>query len=225
MAPFSKIGGVVWSECVSAGGSDRLRLDDAVARRGTGASLMEIPRREQGLGLLARMLGARDRRRPAAARGLARIERQVAPDLALAAERYTRDPNWNTAVASANALRRAKRFDEALAMFQKATEHDPEDLTANLDIGDMLIDAERYAEALASYERTLAEDPEHPWALPSAQFCRFMTGDADYLLQISVADSEDYERIYRTYLTRLPGVARIRSSFALRVVSKKQVTF
>ncbi|MEE8535680.1 MAG: AsnC family transcriptional regulator, partial [Kiloniellales bacterium] len=31
----------------------------------------------------------------------------------------------------------------------------------------------------------------------------------------------DFERIHRTYLSRFPGVARIRSSFALRTVRKK----
>lgn len=48
--------------------------------------------------------------------------------------------------------------------------------------------------------------------------CHFMTGDADYLLHISAADAKDYERIYRTHLSRFPGIARIRSSFALRAV-------
>ncbi len=50
--------------------------------------------------------------------------------------------------------------------------------------------------------------------------CFFMTGDADYLLHIAAANTEDYERIYRIHLSRFPGIARIRSSFALRVVSK-----
>ena len=50
--------------------------------------------------------------------------------------------------------------------------------------------------------------------------CFFMTGDSDYLLHIAAAGTEDYERIYRTHLSRLPGIARIRTSFALRVVSK-----
>ena len=50
--------------------------------------------------------------------------------------------------------------------------------------------------------------------------CFFMTGDSDYLLHIAAANTEDYERIYRTHLSRLPGIARIRTSFALRVVGK-----
>ena len=48
--------------------------------------------------------------------------------------------------------------------------------------------------------------------------CFFMTGDADYLLHIAAANTEDYELIYRTPLSQLPGIARIRSSFALRRV-------
>ena len=58
---------------------------------------------------------------------------------------------------------------------------------------------------------------------PSAEImtCYLMSGDADYLLQVVAADTADFERIHKTILSRLPGVARIRSSFALRQVSKK----
>jgi Lrp/AsnC family leucine-responsive transcriptional regulator len=35
-----------------------------------------------------------------------------------------------------------------------------------------------------------------------------------------VADTEDFERIHSQHLTRLPGVARVHSSFALRTVQK-----
>ena len=53
--------------------------------------------------------------------------------------------------------------------------------------------------------------------------CHFMTGDADYLLHVLAASTEDYERIYKTHLSRLPGVGRIRSSLALRRVLKRLV--
>jgi len=33
-------------------------------------------------------------------------------------------------------------------------------------------------------------------------------------------DTEDFARIHRQYLTRLPGVAQMHSSFALRTVFK-----
>lgn len=57
--------------------------------------------------------------------------------------------------------------------------------------------------------------------LPEVMECYLMSGDADYLLRVIVADARDYERIHSQYLTRLPGVARVHSSFALRTVTKK----
>jgi DNA-binding Lrp family transcriptional regulator len=57
--------------------------------------------------------------------------------------------------------------------------------------------------------------------LPEVMECYLMSGDADYLLRVIVADARDYERVHSQYLTRLPGVARVHSSFALRTVAKK----
>lgn len=48
--------------------------------------------------------------------------------------------------------------------------------------------------------------------------CYLMTGDADYLLRVVVPDVAAYERFLRDSLTRIQGVAGIKSSFALRQV-------
>ena len=48
--------------------------------------------------------------------------------------------------------------------------------------------------------------------------CHFMAGQADYLLRIVAKNVEDYERIHRTALSRLPGVAHMQSTFTLRTV-------
>ena len=45
-----------------------------------------------------------------------------------------------------------------------------------------------------------------------------MTGDADYMLRVVVADLEAYERFLMDHLTRISTVANIRSSFALKQV-------
>lgn len=50
--------------------------------------------------------------------------------------------------------------------------------------------------------------------------CYLMSGDADYLLRVVAADTADYERVHRI-VASLPGLARTRSSFVLRTVSKK----
>jgi len=57
--------------------------------------------------------------------------------------------------------------------------------------------------------------------VPEVMECYLMSGDADYLLRVIVADARDYERVHSHYLTGLPGVDRVHSSFALRTVIKK----
>ena len=65
--------------------------------------------------------------------------------------------------------------------------------------------------ALEDFERIVLERPE-------VMECYLMTGDADYLLRVVVADLEAYERFLMDHLTRIPTVANIRSSFALKQV-------
>jgi Lrp/AsnC family transcriptional regulator, leucine-responsive regulatory protein len=56
--------------------------------------------------------------------------------------------------------------------------------------------------------------------IPEVMECYLMTGDYDYLVRVVVADTADFERLHSKHLTRLPGVARVHSSFALRTVQK-----
>lgn len=51
--------------------------------------------------------------------------------------------------------------------------------------------------------------------------CYLMTGDADYLLRVIVSDMQSLERFIVDYLARIPGVASIKSSFALKQVKYK----
>lgn len=54
--------------------------------------------------------------------------------------------------------------------------------------------------------------------LPEVRECYLMTGMSDYLLRVEVRDAADYERVHKEQLSRLPGVQRIQSSFAIRRV-------
>jgi Lrp/AsnC family leucine-responsive transcriptional regulator len=56
--------------------------------------------------------------------------------------------------------------------------------------------------------------------VPEVIECYLMTGEFDYLLRVVVSDAADFERVHSQHLTRLPGVARVQSSFALRTVCK-----
>lgn len=66
---------------------------------------------------------------------------------------------------------------------------------------------------LDAFEREVA-------LVPAILECHLMTGKSDYLLKVVARDAEDFAQIHRHYLTRLPGVAQMQSSFALRTVFK-----
>ena len=66
-------------------------------------------------------------------------------------------------------------------------------------------------ELLDAFERAVAK-------VPDILECHLMAGTADYLLKIVAEDTEDFARIHRQRLSRLPGVRQMQSSFALREV-------
>lgn len=68
-------------------------------------------------------------------------------------------------------------------------------------------------EVLEAFERGVA-------LIPDVLECHLMAGTADYLLKVVVADTDDFARVHRQHLARLPGVAQMHSSFALRTVFK-----
>ena len=77
------------------------------------------------------------------------------------------------------------------------------------------VSLERQVEgALEAFETRVRERPE-------VMECYLMTGDSDYLLRVVTADLSAYERFLMDHLTRIPGVASIRSSFALKQVTYK----
>lgn len=53
---------------------------------------------------------------------------------------------------------------------------------------------------------------------PEVMECYLMSGDADYLLRVVVEDLAQYHRFVIDHLTTIPGVANLRSSFALEQV-------
>jgi Lrp/AsnC family transcriptional regulator, leucine-responsive regulatory protein len=69
-------------------------------------------------------------------------------------------------------------------------------------------------ELLAAFEKAVT-------AAPSVVSCHLMSGEDDYVLTVLARDLADYERIHRHELSRLPGVTRLRSSFALREVKSR----
>ena len=65
--------------------------------------------------------------------------------------------------------------------------------------------------ALERFENAIRSRPE-------VMECYLMTGDADYLIRVVVADIQVLEEFIMKFLTKLPGVGNIKSSFALKQV-------
>jgi len=67
---------------------------------------------------------------------------------------------------------------------------------------------------LDNFEKAVSERPE-------IMDCYLMSGDADYLIRVLIRNAADYEAFHHNFLTRLPGVQRVVSNFAIRSVLRR----
>ena len=114
-------------------------------------------------------------------------------------------------LSPAPCLRRVRALEEAGVIRKYVTLVDPRTVGRGVTVFVAIrldLQAEGRLEILESAVRE--------W--PEVLECYLMTGDADSLLRVVVADVEAYEHFLRTRLTRLESVASIRSSFALKEV-------
>lgn len=76
----------------------------------------------------------------------------------------------------------------------------------------VLIQLDRQSRAtLSTFEDAIVQ-------CPSVTSCHLLSGSEDYLVVLRARDLADFERIHRTELSELPGVARMQSLFSLREV-------
>lgn len=142
---------------------------------------------------------------------LDRIDRKI---LALL-QQDSRQPNNELAervgLSPSPCLRRVKALEDSGVITRYVALVDPAavDLPVNIFIS---VSLERQVEErIDAFESAVMN-------LPEVLECYLMTGDADYLLRVVVPDLASYERFLKERLTRIPGVANIRSSFALKQV-------
>lgn len=66
-------------------------------------------------------------------------------------------------------------------------------------------------QSLEAFENAVRDRPE-------IVECYAITGDADFMLKVRVADIRSYERFLNDVLFRIPGIKHIKSSFTLREI-------
>ncbi len=114
-------------------------------------------------------------------------------------------------LSPAPCLRRVRALEERGVIRKHVTLLDPAAVGLPVSVF-VNVSLERQIEkALQRFESAILTRPE-------VMECYLMTGDADYLLRVVCADLAAYERFLLDHLTQIPGVASIRSSFALKQV-------
>jgi DNA-binding Lrp family transcriptional regulator len=107
--------------------------------------------------------------------------------------------------------RRVRALEEGGVIARYVTLVDPARIGLDVSVFVSVSLSTQVESALEAFEAAIARRPE-------VMECYLMTGDADYLLRVVVPDLAAYERFLMHHLTRVPGIANIRSSFALRPV-------
>ena len=91
---------------------------------------------------------------------------------------------------------------------------DPAALGLGLNVFISISLKDQSRESLAEFERHIEEQDE-------IMECYLMTGDSDYLIRVALPDIAALERFILNRLTPIPGIEKIRSSFALKQVRYK----
>jgi len=108
-------------------------------------------------------------------------------------------------------LNRVRSLEESGVISRYVTLLDPLELGLRVSVFISVTLEKQVESALEVFERAIKARPE-------VMECYLMTGDADYLLRVVVPDVQALERFILDFLTRIPGVGNIRSSFALKQV-------
>lgn len=108
-------------------------------------------------------------------------------------------------------LRRVRRLEDEGYIKGYAAKLDEGRLSGKMSIFVAVTLSTQAEDTIAGFEKQIALAPE-------VMSCFLMTGDADYSLRVVVRDLDAYNHFLARTLTRIPGVAHIKSSFALRTV-------
>ena len=111
-------------------------------------------------------------------------------------------------------LSRVKAMESSGVIQRYVALAQPQALGLDLNVFISISLKEQSKEALAKFEQRIAEHDE-------VMECYLMTGDSDYLIRVAIADMGSLEKFILEQLTPIPGVEKIRSSFALKQVRYK----
>ena len=145
-------------------------------------------------------------------RSIDAIDRQILENLQNDARMRNVELAEKVGLSPSPCLRRVGNLEETGVIRGYATLVDAEAVGLPVSVFVSVTLEKQIEKALEKFEKEIRARPE-------VMECYLMTGEADYLLRVVTADLSAYERFLIEHLTRIPGVASIKSSFALKQVA------
>lgn len=143
-----------------------------------------------------------------------RIDRQILAVLAEEGRISWRELADRVGLSLTPTLRRVRRLEDEGFITGYAARFDEVRLGGAFSVFVSVTLDRQSEEALAAFESKIAEAPE-------VMSCFLMSGGYDYLLRVVARDLTTYQAFMTGFLTRVPGVTRIQSSFALKAVIQR----
>ena len=144
------------------------------------------------------------------------IDRKILKTLQEDARVTNADLAERVGLSPAPCLRRVRGLEQRRIIRKYVTLLDPSAINLGVTVFVQITLDLQVEDRLEKFERAIGRRPE-------VLECYLMTGDADYLIRVVVPDVAAYERFLKDSLTRIEGVAGIKSSFALKQVKYSTV--
>ena len=139
------------------------------------------------------------------------IDRRILTELQRDGRLSNQDLATRIGISPSPCWRRVRGLEAGGVIKGYAALVDPAALGLNVSVFTQVSLERQEEKALQIFEGAVADWPE-------IMECYLMTGDADYLLRVVVPDLAAYEQFLMRKLTRIRGIASVKSSFALRSV-------
>jgi Lrp/AsnC family transcriptional regulator, leucine-responsive regulatory protein len=146
---------------------------------------------------------------------LDRIDLKILAELSGNGRLSWRELADNIGLSLTPTLRRVRQLEKSGYITGYSAHLDESRLAGGMNLFVSITLEKQSQDVLNRFEREIA-------AAPQVMSCFLMTGDADYILRVVVEDLAGYQNFLTSMLTKIPGVAHIKSSFALKAVLNRQ---
>lgn len=140
-----------------------------------------------------------------------RIDMKILRSLAADGRMSWRDLANGIGLSLTPTMRRVKRLEDAGYITGYHAQVNEELMAGGVSVYVFVTLERQTKEKVELFEREIAKAPQ-------VMSCFQMTGDSDYILRVVVNDLNSYQAFLTDTLTRIPGVAHIKSSFSLKTV-------